>query len=663
MKILLIFFILCNSILANHVDELNLLDDLENASQISTKTKLNINKTPSIVSVIHAKELKQLGVTNLFEAMQTVPGVQTSIGSGGAKQIHMRGNKSLTRDKLKVMINGISVNNEILGSSHAYFEMPIENIQRIEIIRGPASTIYGSFAHIGVINVITKSSQHKDNIYFVSKSSENKLNLGFTQNIELETMKIALDTSFTNNKNSRDTGPYTYNGGSINQATSFEDFKNASVGGIISFDNDFSFEARILKHKTQSFYGYSDWPITQEPTKLKTTSLFSQLQYAPKISSSLSLDLRLGYKEYTFEGLSQLKPYSSTGIAAYDLFGDGYYKEHVLYTDNALNYSTHNHDLLFGFYASQAEESSQTDYYVNNPDVSQLANVFNLGVKEDVSRKQYALYFNDIYTISDKFIANIGLRYDNYSDVDSNLAHKLALLYNHDEAQNYKFMYQRSFRAPTWLELYGTAAPYLGNPSIKPETIDTYELAYHYKNRLDSYANINVFYSKMKNFITSDASHCFLNDGDSYSYGLELEFRIALFTDDFLQTNYSYVYIEDSDGNNLPFVAKHLANLMYVHHISKNFSAGSKIKYIGKQKHKLTDTRADIAGYATFDQTLTYTHKEFSIQASVKNLFNKDIVDPSPLGNGDREYGTGTYQNDYHRDGRIFWISAQWSFE
>lgn len=663
MKILIYLFSTIVFLHAENIDTLDILADLNNASEISTKTKLNINKTPSIISVLHANELKKIGITNLYEALATIPGIQSFMGSGGAKQISMRGNKSISGDKLKLMINGISINTEILGTTYFYMDMPIENIERIEVVRGPASTIYGSFAHVGAINVITKSSRHNENIYFVSTSSEHTTNLGFTQNIELEDINIALDASLTDNDKTRDTGPYVYNAGSINQSSSYEDFSNYSVGGIIKFNDDFSLQTRFAQLVSQNFYGYGDWPETHDPKKLKTTSILGELLYTPNISTNLSLDLRAGYRKYVFDGFTRLKPYATTGVATYDLIGDGYYEENVYYADNALKYSINNHQILFGIYLSQAKEDTSTDYFINNPALSEATNILTLAVQGNIKRHRHAAYFNDIYSLSDKYVLNLGLRYDDYSDVSSNLAHKLALLYNHDEQQNYKFMYQRSFRAPSWLELYGSAAPYLGNASIKSETIDTFEVAYNYQPSLNSLFNINFFYSIMQDFISQDSSHNFYNDMDRDSYGTEVEFKLPLFEATSLQTNYSYVHIEDSSGNPIPFISNHLANTMITHDFNKHFSAGSKIQFIGKKRHALEDTRDDIKAYATFDQTLTYTQKEFSLQVSIKNLFDKEIIDPSPLGNGNIVTGTGTYTNDYHRNGRVLWISAQWRFE
>ncbi|MEJ2372282.1 MAG: TonB-dependent receptor plug domain-containing protein, partial [Sulfurimonas sp.] len=190
-------------LLANAPDALGLLDDLKDASKIATRSNLNINKTPAVVTVLYSDELKKLGVVNLYEALGYVPGIELSMGDGGAKQIIMRGNKGSLRDKLKLMIDGVSVNNKLSGSNYMYLDLPIDIIEKIEIIRGPASALYGSFAHIGVINVITKSSLYDHTNIFTRVSSEGYKNFGFIGNIVDQNYKLSLNVYVIKNDNSR----------------------------------------------------------------------------------------------------------------------------------------------------------------------------------------------------------------------------------------------------------------------------------------------------------------------------------------------------------------------------------------------------------------------------------------------------------------------------
>jgi len=648
---------------SNENETFNLLEDLNDASQISTKTKLNINKTPAIVSVLHASELQKMGITDVYTALETVPGIEVSMGIAGAKQINMRGNKSLVTDKLKFMIDGISINNELSGANHQYLDMPIENIQRIEIIRGPASALYGSFAHIGVINIITKASTHKNGVLFVRGSSEGSNNAGFTQHINSQNIKVALSGSFQDNKNSREYSSYSLLP-SDNIYHSYEDFSSKQLGIQIELYNDFSFTSNFLELDTQNYFGYGAWPIVQDPKNLVHTSFINELKYAPQITKELSLDMKVGYKEYSMVGQSRLKPYSiqqpKPPYPENDLIGNGDYKEHTIYADLSGLYSYQNHTLIFGTYLAHTK-ADNTKYSVNNPAVSeQTSSVINGGgLKNNILRKQYALYLSDIYNISQQWTTNVGLRYDYYSDADSAFTPKLSLLYSQDEQQSYKLMYQHSFRAPSFVELYGTQTPFRGDENLKSETIDTIEFAYRYQSTFDSWFSVNFFYSDMKDFIYRDAAFNLKNGLSSISYGSELEFKFPILDTTTVQANYSYVHMENKNKQETPLIANHLANLMLSYQISKDWNSGTKLRFVGERSREETDTREPVAAYTTLDQTISYTIKSVLIQASVKNIFDIDVIYPSPLGNG---VSSGTYENDLHRNGRQFWLSAQWEF-
>ncbi|MBA1432322.1 MAG: TonB-dependent receptor [Epsilonproteobacteria bacterium] len=571
----------------------------------------------------------------------------------------MRGNKSFVRDKIKLMIDGISINTELAGSSYFYLDMPIESIQRIEVIRGPASALYGSYAHIGVINVITKASAHKENILFTNVSTVGNHNIGFTQNVNANGIKLALDGFFVKNDNSRE-----YNSYSLlpmqNSFTSYEDFTNKSLGITLQFAKELSLTSRWLEKNTQNFYGYGAWPIVQDPKNLQNTSFINELRYTPKISKNSSIDAKIGYKQYKYTGKSRLRPLSLLG-QAYDLIGNGYYKEYVVYADAALKYQNKVHNALFGLFLSQAK-ANDTKYFVNDPSVSEDTDIElpNNGLKNNLTRREYALYFNDIYTFSTHFTGNIGLRYDNYNDAESSLAPKLSLLYTADETQSYKLMYQRSFRVPSWVELYGSTSQFQGNSSLQSETIDTLELAYTYEAAFDKWLRVNIFYSDMKNFIYRDAAYVMHNADTQYSYGAEFEEKTPLNQQLTLQANYSYMQMRTKEHTDVPFVANHLANAMLYYQITSKWHTASKLRYVGDRKREAGDSRSALHGYTMFDQTLSFTQGVFCIQASAKNIFDADVAFPSQLGN-ESYSGTGTYLDDFHRDGRSFWLSLEWS--
>lgn len=158
LSVLCISLLLIQSqLLAEISDDLTTM--LEEATTIATKTKLNADYVPGTVTVISGEKLKSLGITNLAEqnAFDMIVGFDSStLSLRGAGSIYgSQGNK------IKWMINDKPINSELwgipkLGVGQIVFPIPTDAIDRIEIIRGPGSAIYGGNAIYGVVNIITK---------------------------------------------------------------------------------------------------------------------------------------------------------------------------------------------------------------------------------------------------------------------------------------------------------------------------------------------------------------------------------------------------------------------------------------------------------------------------------------------------------------------------
>ena len=654
MKKIALPLLLVTSLMAQEDDPLHLFEDLSDASKISTKTKLNILNSPSVVSVLHADELKKIGVYTLYDALATVPGIETSMGIGGGKQINMRGNKSIVTDKVKFMIDGVSINVQLSGANFFTLNMPIENIDRIEIIRGPASALYGSYAHIGVINVITKQATDNQNTLFVHGSDQGQVSGGFTQHFDTQKLQVALSGSYTQNQKQRPYTNYNYPPLQNNTFQSYEDFDDINLGALLSFE-DLSFTTRYIVLGSQNFYGYGTWPIAQDPKKITHTSWSNELTYMPQITNALAGDFKLGYKEYSIAGDSRLKPLSV--FTPYkDLIGSGEYKEATLYTDFSLNYTTQAHDMVFGAYVSHVKVLHST-YYVNGAPASLPTSeeatiaIPGGGIKDNITRDHFALYGSDTYTFAPRFSFSTALRYDNYSDVDDALSPRVALLFAKDDSQSYKLMYQSSFRVPTFVELYGTEAPFIGDEKLSSEKIDTFEFAYRYQRDYESWIDCNIYYSILKDFIYRDPAYHLKNGNNATSYGLELEGKYPLTPSITMQANYSYTHMEDDViHKSVPFISEHLANVMLYWQISSAWHTGTQIHYTSEKKREEGDSRDPIKAVTTLDQTLTYTYNNINVQLSVKNLFDTDVIYPAPKDG---------YLDDLARDGRSFWLSVE----
>ena len=133
---------------------------------IATGRKQTVSQAPAVASTITAKTIRQIGARDIDEVLETIPGLHVSYTADGYNPIYqIRGITSNFNSQVLVLINGIPITNIFTGNrSQGWGGMPVENISRIEVIRGPGSAIYGADAFAGTINIITKNSTEIDGL-------------------------------------------------------------------------------------------------------------------------------------------------------------------------------------------------------------------------------------------------------------------------------------------------------------------------------------------------------------------------------------------------------------------------------------------------------------------------------------------------------------------
>ena len=146
--------------------ELNIEDLLNREVTIATKTKQRISEAPGIVTVITSVEIKNMGARNIRDILETVPGFEFSKARNGLYHIGIRGTKDQRgTTKLLLLVDGVPSNTIFYGSSlFSGSEFSIDVIEKIEIIRGPGSALYGRNAFNAVVNVITKSAKNNSGL-------------------------------------------------------------------------------------------------------------------------------------------------------------------------------------------------------------------------------------------------------------------------------------------------------------------------------------------------------------------------------------------------------------------------------------------------------------------------------------------------------------------
>ena len=614
---------------------------MDEITEIATKTKLNIDYQPSVVSVLRADKLKRIGITNLHEALGLLPGIETSILHTGWKQVIIRGNyspDSFAFDKYKLYIDGVDVGSDLYSTSYFYLDFPIELIDRIEVLRGSASTIYGPGALSGAINVITLSSKinYKDGM-FATIGSYDYIKGGFVQHFNVSDWNIGVDAYYQRNNKTIYAGPSFVSDPNYMRSDydSLENFKDFSIGSVAQ-NEDFKFIVRYKSEVTDNFYGMDE---SLEPVKggyQRNESTIVEIQHKYDINNDLSLETKVGINHYSFTfdtvlmkdimsinpTYKQLNSYLSVSLQ-----GDNFKNNNWMIGVNVKKINTLENTLG----SNSAFEISDADKFLD-------------GDHDQIIK---SLYFQDIYALTDDFDISANIRLDDYSIFKEMFSYRFGSVYRIDDNNILKAIYGRSYRTPSYIEAFQAKISQFkdGNPNLEPEYMDTYELAYTYKNN-NSILRTNIYYSSIKNVIDSVIHEPSTFVGDYMNHrqrdakGLELEFTHQFENGSEFMANFSYVktkyftteYYTPVEYQS-PEISEILSKGYFLYPLMQELSFNTSWYYSGPKKGFDPDNTGNTQAFDStilIDETIAYDIDNFSsVTFSLKNLFDETIKYPS----------------------------------
>lgn len=669
------------------VEELqNLLAILEQQTEIATKTKLNADFVPGIVTVLHGDELEARGIRTVWEALGLVPGMEPAIGRVGGQRIVVRGLGGVfASGNIKIMLNNVSMNSALSALADPVLYMPVEQVERIEVIRGPGSAIHGEFAYQGVVNVITR---HKGNRVYGATGSYQTFTGGgvFSWDKPEKDLKVSLNIAGWESDGADSiTGPDALYGTLISQA----DISNApgpaneDVGyqsALLSMDyRNFSLTAQIVDSSHGDFFGTINvlpGPADRDAYANKYRTLEMRQRFGDR--DTLATEVHLGWLEYenTFD-FDLLPPgydfwFTNTGLPIPVELPDGYqttgyYTERKLY--GGTDFSWHigeRQDWLLGFsfariHVGDAWQANNIDPVTLEPLPAQEVFTFDDGVSwvdPDKDRRVNSVTLQDEFRVSEAVTVTAGLRYDNYDDVGENMSPRLAAVYRIDHHHILKAQYAEAFRPPTFFETVWT-------PDIDPETISTYELGYIYRGT-GRVGRATVFYSELEDLIVAQDILGFTNLPGARVQGLELELEQRLGSTLKLDGELTLVDTEDRVTGEEIAGAAHLtgaAGLVYQPRSDRMLTL--QYRYVGEREREVGDVRENLAGYHTLDVSgslLNLWGKGLSLRAGVKNIFDEDVRDPAPLTQDVTGKVFPSYPGDYPRPGRQWWLQVSYAY-
>lgn len=660
----------------------------KDASDLATKSALNTDFMPAVVTVIDADTFRDAGIQNLAEALQMLPGIQIQISPLGYPMTTVRGLKNpnaYLSDKIKIMIDGVDIYNEISGSSYFFMDFPLQLIEKIEVLRGPASTLYGAGSFYATINIITKTGKGIPiNRILAGAGSYEYLTAGANLHLKSGAWDLFFDGYYQrNNKQlfSQQTGPW---GGLNVEGTSDEHMDDFSIG-FTATRGGFSFINRFKQSRYGNFYGFEGKfdPMPERDSGHKNSYFFSQIAYTQPIKDAqLELKASFSHRDEGLNGNIYGVKATASKFSTVDInMTDGFYidmdqieqnwvAEAVLtlpqYWKNSLLFGTgvrHVSVTQDDFYSSiEAAITSHREAILAHPNYDDFryrqekesaywANPTTTLLPNNTNRTILYAYAQDLIALTSQLDLSLGLRYDHYSDIHDAWSKRAALVYRASENIILKLLYGSAFRAPSFIEMYqnGHINTRAGDPDIKPETTDTYEFVTIFKPDMHSKFLLTLFYSSLKDVIDLEE---FPNTDPGYqnfdsrtSRGLELEYfyRHTLkhnlyFNATVLNTDYIIPPEEGEEPirQSMPDISKVMLKSMYTYRPDRLASFSAIWRYFSEttptELNWVQDAGIDstVDAVHIFDVAMTYRFTpQSTTRFTIKNLFDADVRDPA----------------------------------
>lgn len=638
----------------------------EDFVSIATGARQQISKAPAIATVITQQDIINMGARNISEILDTVPGLHASrSGQLMSPEFWFRGITSAFNPHTLMMINGISTKSSVRGDNHVVWgEFPVHAIDRIEIIRGPGSALYGADAFSGVINIITKKANSNaiDEIGGML-GSFNTRNLWTNKGFQLDDWRFALNfeylesdgyegaieadaqTAIDNFASTIGVPPVSLAPGNM-----YSQFKSLDLW--LSGENDWlSFDIGVLKRfdlgtnlgatEVLDEFGRSSGYKNLLSVSLKETEISKDISVNSKLSfyassQEIEEDFLLfpkgaffgafpdgfignpGWEEETtkFELEAKYSGFEKTSLR----LGVGYERQNLYKVVEEKN-----------FHSDLSPRAGGLE------DVSDTDEVF----MPEADRESHFFYFQSVSRIAPDWELTAGARLDEYTDFGSTLNPRLALVWSATQKLTSKLLYGRAFRAPAFAELIVVNNPIaLGNPDLKPETIDTYEVAFNYNWSPDLHFDINVYNYRVTDFISflpnaDGQTATAQNDGTLEGKGVEGTMNYNLFSNLKLLANVAYVKATntklDDDVGDFPNWQGYVRSEWT---ITDDWRVNAQLSLLGSRERVSADTRRKLDGYTLFNLSTVYLLPESSskIELIISNLFDEDIREPSSAG-------------------------------
>jgi outer membrane receptor protein involved in Fe transport len=609
------------------IRELSLEDLLNVRIHVASTKGDDVFTAPSTVSVLDGATLRRYNIQTVGEALELLPGVEV-------RRTYFKRNVATFRgvlqdqysNKVLLLINGVSTWHAATGEG-AFYRIAIQDVERIEVLRGPASVMYGTNAYAGAVNIVLKRADQR----------------------RIQVDAGGHDRGGDGSVNATIPGPggasfflSGHAGRRIGDKWTFVDEKKVS-GPVREFEEErmFTFALQSPRHTAlanafhanESFLGTTASFATGAGHTHVSDGMLFNYSYNRPISARADLTAGVVYDENTRDYPRNAADDTATNTNAFRTSG---------FAKSSVNIGEH-----LGVDVGVEHELRKSQHYPNYLRASDVVlsdnNLRNRSVTED------SIYAEATYRRANRLSLVAGSRLTKNEFFGSNVSSRLAAVFTPRERNSFKLIWGQSYRAPSLFELYFETPEKtaFGNIQLRPETSDSIEAAYVasaggvFVQALVYHARYDDKITRVRrypNFVSNpaDTSLIYVNVGSFSANGAELELTYERPGIGTAFLNLGYVNGDHGDAEpgsnnyNFRYVPKGSASAGLARNI-RHFSA----IIAGNWLQATNGPLAEVGGHATLDVTGTYEHHAggelMKHSLFAKNLFGGDSETPEFL--------------------------------
>ena len=616
----------------------------------ASKYEQRVTDAPASVSIVTAEEIKKYGYRTMADILRSVPGFYVSSDRNysylGVRGFNRPGDYNT---RVLMLLDGHRLNDNVYDQAAIGNDFPlnIDLIEQVEIIRGPSSSLYGSSAFLGVINVVSRQGKDLKGVEVAVSGGSQETYQGevsYGNKFDNGMEALVSGTAFTSSGEQQLFFPEyaipELNNGVANNADRERAYKLFTRLSLQELTLTALFSSRNKTIPTGS-YGVL---FNNAGSNTTDSRSYLALSYQHKFEDHSELAAHLSYDNYHY-------------YADY-LYGAAPGDPPLTTKDSALG-EWLGGEIQYSRRFFQRQLVTVGGEFRDNFTQNQMA----APLDDHRTSRGYGMYLQDEWQILNNLILNAGVRYDWHSTFGGSTNPRLGLIYRPVPATILKFLYGTAFRAPNVYELYYYAAGQQANPFLQPEKMTTYEAVYEQYLGLNLQTSLSGFYYQATNLISQDSGGTYVNNAKTDARGMEAQLSGKWANG--LQGRLGYTYLDARDmvtNSLLTNAPRHLATFnLSLPFLDKRLFFSPEILYTGP---RTTVTGATAGGFVTANLTI-FSHgllPGLELSGTVYNLFDESYDDPAAGEHYQNVNGRILTLNGIPQDGRTFRVKVTYRF-